>query len=165
MQVPRRKAGKYGTLKDDPVMTAAKFAVLQKKLEELKEKTRPRAMEEVAKHAALGDLSENAAYTIAKGKLRGINSMIEKLENQIKHAVIIQKQDSDEVGIGSTVTLEYEGKILKYQILGSSETDPGHGVISHSSPLGKTLMGHRTGDEISVPLGIKKNHYTIIRIE
>jgi len=58
-----------------------------------------------------------------------------------------------------------EDKIKTFRSLGSPETDPGHGRISHTSPLGVALLGHVAGDVVIVqaPAGDKK--YKIIEVK
>lgn len=151
-------------MKSDPMLTSEKAKELQDKLERLKNFSRPRAAEEVKRLAELGDFSENMEYQLAKGRLRGINEGILRLENQLKHAVLIPSQkQTDTVGIGHTVTIT-NGKTEKaYLILGSSETNPQQGIISHNSPLGAALLGHKIGD--SVKISNNETVYKIIKIE
>lgn len=115
--------------------------------------------------AEMGDLSENAAYQIAKGRLRGINDNITKLENLLNQAVIIApKEDSDKIEIGNIVTVDIDGMKKTFTILGSSETDPLRGIISHHSPLGAALMGHKIGDTVTVQIGTKRMSGKILSI-
>lgn len=145
-------------------MTEAKFSELQKKLDTLKKK-RPEAAAEVTRLAELGDFSENVEYQLAKGKLRGINNRILVLENQLNQAVIITRQKKGVVEIGSTITIETQGKQKIYQILGSSETDPGRGIISHNSAIGSALIGCKIGEIAKIKLANKEVEYKIISIE
>lgn len=158
MRIPKRKAGKYdSSIPTDTFMTPEKLSELQAQLERLKNISRPRAALESKRLAEMGDLSDNAAYSIAKGRLRGINQRIEDLVQQIKNASVINApQQTDHVEIGSTVTLDINGTQHTYRILGSSETRPEAGVISHVSPLGAALMHHRTGEIVQVPISAKK---------
>ncbi len=151
MRTPIRKPGKYTHDKKDPHITEAKFCSLKNKIKVLKSR-RPALIEEVKRLAADGDFSENHAYSMAKGKLRGLNQKILDIENHLKKAIIIKKSNSDFVEIGSTVRLEINGKIKKFTILGSSETSPSTGIISHLSPIGEALMNRKAGDEISIKL-------------
>lgn len=165
MQTPIRKPGKYTNLETDPNLTEAKFLELQNKLARLK-KSQPRAIEETVRLAAHGDFSENAGYQSAKARLRGINQGIFELSERLKHAVIIKpNKNSQVIQLGQSVTLETDGKIKTYQILGSTETNPSTGVISNHSPLGVALMGHRVGDTVSIKLAQKTVSYKIIKIE
>jgi transcription elongation factor GreA len=166
MQVPTRRPGKYTNLKTDPHITREKFDELKTKLERLKKISQPRSIVEVKRLAADGDFSENAAYQIAKGRLRGINQGILETENMLKRAVIIERpQDNGTIQLGNQVTVEVNGKQKTYQILGSSETDPERGVISHNSPIGKSLIGQRIGDTVRIQLNNKQVAYKIIKIE
>lgn len=164
MQIPYRKPGKYSQTKHDPLMTEDKFRELKRDLLRLKEK-RPKAAAEVARLAELGDFSENVEYQLAKGRLRGINDAILKIDYQINHAEIIAPKKGGAVAIGSTVTIENEGKQKTYQILGSSETNPTRGIISHTSPIGAVLLGKSVGDTVGILIAEKKIEYTIITIE
>jgi transcription elongation factor GreA len=165
MQVPHRKAGKFTHLIPDPLITPAKFAELTNKLERLKV-ARPRAAAEVARLAELGDFSENVEYQLAKGKLRGINQGIFDLEKQLTAArVFTTTTNTETVQLGHTVTVEADGVQKKFLILGSTETNPGQGVISHNSPLGAALIGKSIGDTATVTLPSKRVTYTIIAIE
>lgn len=164
MQVPYRKPGKFSQIKSDPLMTQAKFDELEAKLRKLK-KVRPHAAQEVARLAELGDFSENVEYQLAKGRLRGINSGILKLERQLNDAEIIaSNKKTDTVQVGHTVTIECNGKQKAYQILGSSETKPEKGIISHNSPIGSALIGKKVGGVVKVKVGEKEVEYKIIKI-
>jgi transcription elongation factor GreA len=165
MQLPIRKPGKYTHLKPDQHLTEAKYNELKNKLERLKF-NRPRLAEEVKKYASDGDFSENAAYQIAKGRLRGVNQRILEIEEHLKHAVIIKpNKNSGIVQLGSNVTIEANGKEKTYLILGSSETNPQKGIISHNSPIGANLMGKKIGDKIKIKLADREIEYKIIKIE
>jgi len=164
MQVPYRKPGKFSQIKSDPLMTRAKFDELEVKLEKLKS-IRPAAAKEVARLAELGDFSENVEYQMAKGRLRGINDRILRLEREIMDAEIITtSKKTDRVQIGHTVTVECNDKLKTYQILGSSETKPEKGIISHNSPIGSALLGHKVGDMVKIKIGEKMTEYKIIKI-
>jgi len=161
MQIPFRKPGKYSQIKSDPLMTQAKIDELKRKLEKLLA-DRPRAAKEVARLAELGDFSENVEYQLAKGRLRGINDRIFRLEREINDAEIIKpSKNTGTVQIGSVVTVECAGKEKTYQILGSSETKPEKGIISYTSPIGSALMRKRVGESVVV----NEKKYNILKIQ
>lgn len=165
MQLPIRKPGKYTHLKPDQHLTEAKFNELKNKLDRLIF-NRPRLSEEVKKYASDGDFSENAAYQIAKGKLRGMNQRILEIEDHLKRAVIIKpNKNSNIVQLGSSVTIATSGQEKTYLILGSSETNPSRGVISSHSPIGSALMNKKLGDQIKIKLADRQVEYKIIKIE
>lgn len=163
MQLPYRKPGKYSQTQNDPLMTKKKIRELEYELARLKEK-QPKAAAEVARLAELGDFSENVEYQLAKGRLRGINNAILKLEYQINHAEIIAPKKGGTVDIGSTVTIESDGKTKSYQILGSSETNPARGIISHASPIGAALLGKAVGDTVRLVIHGSEKTSTIVHI-
>lgn len=164
MRVPYRKPGIFSQIKNDPFITQGKFNELKKDLERLKS-IHPQAAADVSRLAELGDFSENAAYQFAKGRLRGINNAILRLEKQLQFATIIKPQkQTSKITLGSTVTIEKGDTSKTYQILGSSETNPQHGIISHNSPLGAALMGHSVGDVVRVKLVQEEVEYKIIKI-
>jgi transcription elongation factor GreA len=165
MQAPIRKYDKYPVAKSDPHITPEKFRELEIKLKKLKEVSRPREAEEVKRLALMGDFSENAGYQLAKGRLRGINQRILDIEDLLSRAEIIAPPpDNDRVGLGSFVTITSAGKTKTYQILGSAETNPLTGIISHNSPLGAALIGKKVGDSVTVQLTDQSKEYKIIKI-
>jgi len=165
MQLPWRKPGKYTHLKPDQNLTEAKYNELKNKLASLKF-NRPGLAEEVKKYASDGDFSENAAYQIAKGRLRGMNQKILEIEEHLKRAIIIKpNKNSNIVQLGNSVTIKTDGEEKTYLILGSSETNPQKGIISHNSPIGASLIGKKINDKVKINLADKKVEYKIIKIE
>lgn len=166
MRIPIRKPGKYALLLPDPLLTEGKIAELKNKLSTLKNISKPKAMAEVARLAQTGDFSENAGYQFAKGKLRGINNGIITIERQLRQAVIIEPQQQTEtVHISHKVTVMNNERKQTFHILGSSETNPAKGIISHNSPIGAALLGHKVGDTVTVVLAKGNVAYTILKIE
>jgi transcription elongation factor GreA len=166
MQIPKRKSEKNAQQNNDPYITAQKADELQKELERLIKISRPRAANEVAELAKLGDFSENAAYQMAKAKLRGINNRILILQDKLNNAIIIKEcAPGNCVQLGSQVTIETNGQKKFYKILGSQETNPQQGIISHLSPIGTALLGHKINDEVEIEINEKNLKYKIIKIE
>ena len=152
MQVPIRKGGEFTNLEPDPYLTQVKFNELQNKLNRLKTQ-QPGLIAEVKRLAEMGDFSENAAYQMAKGKLRGLNEKIDQFKNHLKMAIIIEyDKNSSKVQLGSHVTIKINHRQTTYQILGSSEIDLAKNIISHNSPLGSVLIGKQAGEKFSFEL-------------
>jgi len=165
MRVPTRKSGQYTNVKPDPYITEEKYKELKNKLAKLKA-CQPQAIIDVKRLASDGDFSENAAYQIAKGRLRGINQRMFEIEDHLKRAIIIKNQGGEgKIQLGNKVTVEVKGKTRTYLILGSSETNPNAGVISHNSPIGSALIGHKSGECVKVQLKDREVEYRIIKIE
>ncbi len=127
-----------------------------KKLEEELEYLRTVRRKEVAQrlHEALaegGELIENAEYEAAKNEQAFVEGRIQELEYLLANAHVVADAATDEVGIGSKVRVRYEdGSEETYTVVGAAEASPREGLISNESPLGKALMGHKTGDEVEV---------------
>ncbi len=165
MRIPFRKPGKFQSQKTDPLLTEGKFEALERELHRL-EGLRPGLAAEVARLAELGDFSENVEYQMAKGRLRGLNQRMLVLEHQLSGAQIIPTpKQTTRIAIGHTITVEIAGKQKVFQILGSEETDPGAGIISHTSPIGAALLNHKVGDVVKIPLANRDVEYRIVGIE
>ena len=105
-------------------------------------------------------------YQLAKGRLRGLNQGILNLEKQLNQAVIITPQkQTDTVQIGHYVTIQSDSNEKTYQILGSSETNPQKGIISHNSPIGSGLIGRKVGEVVKIKLANEEVEYKILKIE
>ena len=149
MQLPKRKPGKYTHGVEDLIITQKKFDQLDRTAKKLKAE-RPQAAAEVSRLAEMGDFSENAGYQQAKWHLRRLNNKLTKIEFILNHAEIIQETDNSVVSIGNTVTITTSKGVKTYTILGSSEINIEKGIISHSSPVGKSLLGCKVGDSIKI---------------
>ena len=115
-----------------------------------------------------GDLSENADYIAAKEEQGFLEGRIMELEQIIRNVVIIDEsqRNRDVVDIGASVTIQ-EGNfpMETYQLVGPQEADPANGRISHESPIGKAMIGKRSGDEFLVSTPNGTVHFKIIKIE
>src|SRR5438874_2513075 len=112
-----------------------------------------------------GDVIDNAAYEDAKNQQAQLEGKIWKLEQLLARAQVIDTIPTDIVSLGSVVHLETaEGREYRYTIVGAFEANPSAGRISNESPVGKALLGHKTGDLVivSTPGGVKE--YTILGI-
>ena len=153
MQIPKRKKEedrRKMQAAPDRYLSQAAIDRMKRKLDRLKKTDRPEGILEQQRTAEMGDFSENVAYQEAKWKLRRINSQIDSLEDKIANAIPIPEGASDQVRIGSTVVLQSRDKELKYQIVGAQEADPSKGCISHKSPVGTSLLGHKISDHIMI---------------
>lgn len=164
MQLPYRKPTKFSVMQLDPIMSQEKFDELSRKLTKLKA-DRPKAAADVSRLAELGDFSENVEYQLAKGRLRKINENILIIETHLNQADIIKKNTTGRVAVGSTVTVEVDGQEKTYKILGSSETNPAKGIISHTSPIGAALLDQKVGATCIIPGPKTTKTYIITHIE
>jgi transcription elongation factor GreA len=113
-----------------------------------------------------GDLSENAGYDDAKNEQGFVEGRILELESITRNAQIVEAVRNDgRVGIGSTVRIRANGMEEQYTIVGPAEVDASHGRISHESPIGKALMGHQAGEEISILTPAGARTFQIIGVQ
>ena len=135
-------------------MTRPGFEKLRAELERLKRVERPAITKAIGEARSHGDLAENAEYHAAREKQGFIEARIAELERKVGNAEVIDPPTHGErVTFGSTVLLQDgDGKEVRYQIVGSDETDPAQGRISILSPLARTLIGKTVGDAVTAQL-------------
>jgi transcription elongation factor GreA len=107
----------------------------------------------------LGDLSENGDYHAAKEEQGKMEGRIRQLAHLIENAEIVDSVSGDTVGVGSVVSVRYEGddEVERYLLGSIEERHDDLEVISPGSPLGEALMGSTSGDTVSfeAPTGAK----------
>ena len=127
---------------------------LEQELENLKTVKRKEVVERIKIARSFGDLSENSEYDSAKEEQAFVEGRITTLENMIRNAKLIEESELDAaiVSLGKTVTFVElpDGDEETYSIVGSAEADPFEGKISNDSPIAKSLIGKRIGDEVAV---------------
>jgi transcription elongation factor GreA len=122
---------------------------LKAELEELRGPKRSALAKRLRHAVQQGDLSENADYIAAKEEQGFLEGRILELEILLRDAVIVENGGADEVMIGSTVVVSTGGgEDETYQVVGVAEARPREGKISHESPIGQALLGHRVGDKV-----------------
>ncbi len=103
-----------------------------------------------------GDLSENSEYEAARTEQAQVEARITELEQMLKHVRLVSADDisQDRVSVGVTVTVRDADtdKTTDYQLVGSTEADPFQNRISDTSPIGKAIIGAKTGDKVTVHL-------------
>lgn len=140
---------------------------LKAELAELKDVKMPHITEAVAEARSHGDLRENAGYEAARHDQMMAKRRIDELEDLVRHAEIIEEGDAPAgtVGLGSRVTVDFDGEEEQYTIVGAIEARPTAGLISNESPLGRALLGRRAGQttSFSAPGGITT--IKVLRVE
>jgi transcription elongation factor GreA len=91
-----------------------------------------------------------------------IQGRIEELEDLLARSVLIKKaKKNGTVGLGSQVTVKYNGSETTYSIVGEYEADPMKQKISADSPLGKALLGKKVDEHVEFEAPVGKVVYTI----
>ena len=137
-------------------LTDEGFLELETELNELKNVRRPAVIKALKEARALGDLSENADYDAARNEQAQVEGRILELEKIMENAHIIEKGNTDSVGLGTTVKVKYidedddDEEVEEYRIVGSKEADPSNNKISNESPLAIAIMNAKVGDVCTV---------------
>jgi len=127
---------------------------------------RPKLIEDVQTARAFGDLSENFEYKCAKQEKNRNDSRIRYLERMIRTAKVISAASKDDVvGLFDRVTIFNEKleKEMTIQIVTTLRQDALQGRISKESPVGKAVMGRRTGERVLVKVSDELQYYLTIR--
>jgi transcription elongation factor GreA len=147
-------------------LTPEAYEKLKKELEYLKTEGRREIAERLRHTASFGDLSENFAYQQAKEDQGFLERRIAQLESILSDAVIITRvRNKKVVNIGSVVTILFDDKEQKLQIVEPEEANPTEEKISFKSPLGQAILGKKVGDEAIVETPNGKIKCKILKIE
>jgi len=149
-------------------LTREGYDKMQQELEYLSGKKRRELSRDVGEAREKGDLSENAEYDVARDA-QGMNEKrIAELEDILTRARILDETNiaKDEALLGATVKVKdlSSGEEFDYMLVAEEESDFDLNKISTTSPVGKSLLGHKVGDvvEVNVPAGTLE--YEIVKI-
>ena len=150
-------------------MTPQGYKKLQEELRRLKTVERYEVIKLIEFARSLGDLSENAEYETAKQRQSFVEGRIQELESKIGRAEIIdpaELKDKNRVTFGVKVKLENvdTGETVTYQLVGPDESEPDHGFISITSPIGKALIGKQVDDDVQVQAPGGMREFVVLEI-
>ena len=146
-------------------LSEEKYKELKEELARLKTIERKKNAEDLEYAKSLGDLSENAEYHEARERQADVEDRIAQIEYTLKNSQIVNSHHSGQVEVGTTVMVKKNGKEEIFQLVGAEEADMAAGKISHESPLGSALLGHKKGDEVVVVTPKGETKYKIIDIK
>jgi transcription elongation factor GreA len=105
---------------------------------------------EIKKAAALGDLSENAEYHMAKQRQEFVKARVRQLGKRLADLSMVNMNNipHDKVGLGSTVKVydNTKNQEVEYKLVTSEESDVSAGKISTTSPIGRALLNKKVGE-------------------
>jgi transcription elongation factor GreA len=132
-------------------------AIKKKLLEEIATLERELTIDlpaEIKKAVAMGDLSENAEYHMAKQRQEFVNARLGQLKKRMGELSLVNMANipKDKVAFGSTIVVydNQKDEKLTYKLVTSEESDVAKGLISTTSPIGRSLMGKKVGDTATV---------------
>ena len=149
-------------------LTAEGAERLKNELEYLKGPAREQLALRLRIAISQGDLSENADYIQAKEEQAFLEGRIQELTAILSNVQIIEEKKTNRsvVDIGSHVTIQEDDFDPEtYYIVGPKEADPRNARISHESPIGRALLGHRVGDTVTAETPNGSIRFKIVKIE
>jgi transcription elongation factor GreA len=149
-------------------LTAEGAERLRNELAYLKGPARDQLAQRLRAAIQLGDLSENADYISAKEDQAFLEGRILELTQILNNVQIIEEKQTDlgVVDIGTHVTIQEEDFDPEtYYIVGPKEADPANARISHESPIGRALIGHRVGETVAAETPNGTIRFKILNIE
>ena len=127
-------------------MTEAQREKLVAELAELEGPKRTAVVQAIKTAREFGDLSENFEYHAAKNEQGLLEARIRTLRARLDGAEIVPDSGGDEVGIGSVVEVEGNGRTITVEVSAVGGT----GTVSPTSPLGAALLGRKLGETVDV---------------
>lgn len=146
---------------------------LQKQLTYLKTEERPSVLKQVVTAREMGDLKENAEYHAARERQRQIDGEISRLQARLGLLKVVDTAvlPKDAVRFGARVFLEDldTKEYLKYKVVGVDEVnllDQNDDMlfISIASPIGKSLLGKKVGDDVLVSVPSGQRRFKVLEI-
>lgn len=143
-------------------LTPAGYARLRAEFMQLLDGERPKIVEIVSWAAKNGDRSENGDYLYGKKRLREIDRRLRFLTKRLDIAEVVDPSvhfGSEQIFFGATVTYaSRQGEERTVRILGIDEADSLAGEVSWISPIARTLLKARVGDELQLvtPVGVER---------
>ena len=123
---------------------------------------------EIKKAVAMGDLSENAEYHMAKQRQEFVNARLGQLKRRMAELSLVNLANipRDKVGFGSTVVVFDNTKDAEivYRLVTSEESDVAKGLISTTSPIGRGLVGKQVGDTATIVTPNGKRELEILKL-
>jgi transcription elongation factor GreA len=136
------------------IMASSIVQKLQEEIQALEHELNHELPKELKRARALGDLSENAEYIMAKQRQDYVGARLAQLKRRLADVSLINMNNipKDRIAFGSKVRLYDVDRDteLEYRLVTSEEADVSKGLISTTSPIGRGLMGKKLGDTVKV---------------
>ena len=141
---------------------------LQKEIHVLEHELAHELPAEIKKAVALGDLSENAEYHMAKQRQEFVNARLGQLKRRMAELSLVNFANipHDRTGFGSTVVVYDSTKEeeIEYRLVTSEESDVAKGLISTTSPIGRGLVGKKVGDIATIVTPNGKRELEVLKL-
>ncbi|HLY62850.1 MAG TPA: transcription elongation factor GreA [Terriglobia bacterium] len=135
-------------------MSTSIIKKLQEEIQTLEHELNHELPQELKRARALGDLSENAEFHMAKQRQDFVGARLAQLKRRLADLSLINMSNipRDRIAFGSNVVLyDLDRDVeIEYRLVTSEEADVAKGLISTTSPIGRGLMGKKVGDSVKV---------------
>jgi transcription elongation factor GreA len=167
--LPARILSRLMADKNQELLTQEGYEKLQEEFRYLTEVRRREVADRIRQARDFGDISENSEYDDAKTEQGLLERRISEVQRRLRNAKIVDPSSAEagSVDLGTRVTLRVVGKDEErtFQIVGTNESDPGSGKLSHSSPVGRAVLKRRAGDKVTVTTPRGATEYEIVNVE
>ncbi|MGZ4838554.1 MAG: GreA/GreB family elongation factor [Terriglobales bacterium] len=123
---------------------------------------------ELKKAVAMGDLSENAEYHMAKQRQEYVRARLGQLKKRMADLSLVNMANipRDKAALGSTVKVydSTKDEEIEYKLVTSEESDVSQGLISTTSPIGRAVMGKKVGDTTQVVTPTGKREMEVLSL-
>jgi transcription elongation factor GreA len=153
-------------MSDSVLLTKENLEQLKAQLAELKIE-KPQVVARIELARSHGDLKENADYHAGRERLGFLEGQLAFIQDRIARAEVIDtsKMDTDKVIMGVKVKVEDpDGEIEVYHVVSDMDGGTSDEKVSINSPIGKTLIGKRIGDTVSIKIPRGTLNYKILDI-
>ena len=144
------------------VMPSSIVQKLQEEIQALEHELSCELPQELKRARALGDLSENAEYIMAKQRQDYVGARLAQLKKRLADLSLVNLNNipKDRIAFGSKVIVydvDRDAEV-EYTLVTTEESDVSKGLISTTSPIGRSLMGKKAGDSVTVttPKGMRE---------
>jgi len=148
-------------------MSADPRKKLEEEIQALERELRDELPKALKTAAALGDLSENADYSAARERQDFVRARLAKLQQRLADLSLVNfdKIPRDRISLGSTVVLldVDKGEEVTYRLVTSEDANVTLGLISTTSPIGKSLLNKKEGDEVEVKIPAGMRTFEVVR--
>ena len=141
---------------------------LQDEIKQLEYELTTELPAEIKKARAMGDLSENAEYHMAKQRQEFVNARLGQLKKRMGELSLVNLVNipRDKAGFGSTVVVydSTKDEEIEYHLVTSEEADVTKGLISTTSPIGRGIVGKKVGDTVTIVTPNGKRELEILKL-
>ncbi len=128
---------------------------IKKEYKEMKRQRRDKLKKESPEILHSEDV--NPEYLTFRRDLVILEENISKMEKALRNVEIIElpKKECKDIRLGASITMETNGRVEEFTLVGTMEADPNFGKISNESPIGKALLGKKEGEEVIISSSFK----------